>query len=167
MVSRSSSSGYGTGAAGREGEVDSTLTGAFPWARHRFTDRLELWGTAGYGQGNRKVTPKHPGTARKGATIETDLNLWLAAGGLHGTLLEGGEDGLTLTGKTDALAVGTSSDRGSSAEGTLDTTQATVTRLRLGLAPSPSQGLNRNPMPVPGRESADALSGVGAALRRR
>ena len=50
VVSRSSSSGgYGTGANGREGEVDSTLTGAFPWARHRFTDRLEVWGAAGYG----------------------------------------------------------------------------------------------------------------------
>ena len=78
VVSRSSSSGgYGTGANGREGEVDSTLTGAFPWARHRFTDRLEVWGAAGYGQGDLKVTPKHPGTERKGAAIETDLNLWL------------------------------------------------------------------------------------------
>ena len=76
VVSRSSSSGgYGTGANGREGEVDSTLTGAFPWARHRFTDRLEVWGAAGYGQGDLKVTPKHPGTERKGAAIETDLNL--------------------------------------------------------------------------------------------
>ena len=148
VVSRSSSSsgGYGTGAAGREGEVDSTLTGAFPWARHRFTDRLEVWGTAGYGQGDLKVTPKHPGTERKGATIETDLNLWLAAGGLHGTLLEGGEDSLTLTGKTDALAVGTSSGRGSSAEGNLKAAQARVTRLRLALEAE-------RPIPFPRAES--------------
>ena len=130
VVSRSSSSGgYDSGSGGMKGDVDSTLTGAFPWMRHRLTERLEVWGAAGYGQGDLKVTLKRPGTDRKGAAMETDLNLWLAAGGLRGTLLEGGNDGLTLTGKSDVMAVGTSSGR---ADG-LEAADARLTRLRLAL----------------------------------
>ena len=40
------------------GDLAATLTGVFPWARHRFTERLEAWGAAGYGQGELEVTPK-------------------------------------------------------------------------------------------------------------
>ena len=134
VVSRSSSSGgYDSGSGGIAGDVDSTLTGAFPWMRYRFTERLEVWGAAGYGQGDLKVTPKHPGTNRKGAALETDLNLWLAAGGLRGTLLEGGNDGLTLTGKSDVMAVSTSSGSAGSGDGRLEAADARVTRLRLAL----------------------------------
>ena len=134
VVSRSSSSGgYDSGSGGMKGDVDSTLTGAFPWLRHRFTERLEVWGAAGFGQGDLKVTPKRPGTDRKGAAMETDLNLWLAAGGLRGTLLEGGNDGLTLTGKSDVMAVGTSSGSAGSGDGRLEAADARLTRLRLAL----------------------------------
>ena len=83
----------------------------------------------GYGQGELQVTPKLPGTDKDGATLTADLNLWLLAGGLRGTLLDGGNDGLTLTGKTDAMAVRTTSEQVTG----LDSAQATVTRLRLGL----------------------------------
>ena len=62
MVSRSSSDGnYGSTAPGRgAGDVAATLTGVFPWGRHRFTDRLEAWGAAGYGQGSWKSPPSSP-----------------------------------------------------------------------------------------------------------
>ena len=53
----------------------------------------------------------------------------LLAGGLRGTLLDGGNDGITLTGKTDAMAVWTTSERVTG----MESAQATVTRLRLGL----------------------------------
>ena len=132
LLSRSTSDGgwgyTGTGK-GSSGDVEATLTGVFPWGRHRFTDRLEAWAAAGYGQGELQVTPKLPGTDKDGATLTTDLNLWLLAGGLRGTLLDGGNDGLTLTGKTDAMAVRTTSQQVTG----LDSAQATVTRLRLGL----------------------------------
>ena len=104
----------------------------FPWGRHRFTERLEAWGAAGYGQGELKVTSKLS-TGQDGATLTMDLNLWLAAAGLRGTLLDGGNHGITLTGKTDAMAVGTSSAQVTGANGNLAAAEATVTRLRLGL----------------------------------
>ena len=64
-----------------------------------------------------------------GAALTAELNLWLAAAGLRGTLLDGGSDGLTITGKSDAMVVGTSSGetRGMTAA------RARVTRLRLGV----------------------------------
>ena len=95
------------GAPGISGEVEATLTEVFPWARLGLTDRLEAWGAAGYGAGELTVTPNEPGTDEKGAAIRTDLDLWMAALGLRGTLVDGGGDGLTLTGKTDAMAVQT------------------------------------------------------------
>ena len=132
LLSRSAGDGDYAGAG--TGDVDTTLTGVFPWARHRFTDRLEAWGAAGYGQGDLEVTPKQPGTGKDGAVIKTDLNLGLAAVGLRGTLLDGGNDGLTLTGKTDAMAVWTTSGSGSGTDGgKLESAQATVTRLGLGV----------------------------------
>ena len=134
MVSRSSSDGsYASTDPGRgSGDVAATLTGVFPWARHRFTDRLEAWGAAGYGQGELEVTPKLS-TGQDGTTLTTDLNLWLAAAGLRGTLLDGGNHGITLTGKTDVMAVGTSSAQVTGADGNPAAADATVTRLRLGL----------------------------------
>ena len=108
--------------------MDATLSGVFPWIGHRFTDRLEAWGAAGYGQGELQVTPRLD-TGMDGAALTAELNLWLAAAGLRGTLLDGGSDGLTITGKSDAMVVGTSSGetRGMTAA------RARVTRLRLGV----------------------------------
>ena len=127
LLSRSTADGGYTGSDA--GEVDAILTGVFPWIGHRFSHQLEAWGAAGYGQGELQVTPKQKDRAKNGATLTADLNLWLAAGGLRGTLVDGGSEGLTLTGKGDALVVGTSSGetRGMKAA------EARVTRLRLGL----------------------------------
>ena len=129
LLSRSTSDGgYDRPAGASSGDVAATLTGVFPWGSHRFTDRLAVWGIAGYGQGELEVTPKLP-TGEDDATLTTDLNLWLAAAGLRGTLLDGGNDGLTITGTTDAMVVGNTSERVTG----LEAAQATVTRLRLGV----------------------------------
>ena len=125
-------SGSGTG-----GRVEATLTGLFPWARHTLSGRLEAWGAAGYGTGELTVTPNRPGTDQGGAAIRADLDLKMAAAGLRGTLLDGGGDGLTLTGKTDVLIVETASGRGTGADGgNLEAARAMVTRLRLGVEAS-------------------------------
>lgn len=63
--------------------------------------------------------------------LNADLNLWMAASGLRGTLMDSGA-GLTLTGVTDALVVGASSVRVLGAKGKLSAADAMVTRLRLG-----------------------------------
>ena len=138
LLSRSTAlGGYGggdqSGDVGDGGNVKTTLTGVFPWTRHRFTDRLEVWGGAGYSQGELEVTPKLADADKDGATLTTDLSLWQAAGSLRGTLLAGGKDGFTLTGKTDVMAVGTASGQVTGKDGNLAAAQATVTRLRLGL----------------------------------
>ena len=132
------SDGSGTGSAsGTGGKVEATLTGLFPWARHALSDRLEAWGAAGYGAGELTVTPKAPGTGGDGPAIHADLDLRMAAAGLRGTILDGGADGLTLIGKTDAMAVQTASGRGRGTDGgNLEPARATVTRLRLGVEAS-------------------------------
>ena len=131
-----SGSGTDTGA-GSGGSVEATLTGLFPWARHALSDRLEAWGVVGYGAGDLTVTPKKPGTDEGGAVIRADLDLRMAVMGLRGTLLDGGGEGLTLTGKTDAMVVQTASGQGRGADGgNLEAARATVTRLRLGVEAS-------------------------------
>ena len=152
LLSRSTSDGgYDSPAGASSGDVDATLTGVFPWGSHRFTDRLAVWGVAGYGQGELEVTPKLP-TGEDDATLTADLNLWLAAAGLRGTLLDGGNDGLTITGKTDAMVVGNTSERVTG----LEAAQATVTRLRLGLEA-------QRPIPL-GKPESGTGAGSGATL---
>ena len=99
-----------------------------------------LHGTAG-GLGSSRLRSRGVGShpqadlgSRTGQLLPTtDLNLWLAAAGLRGTLLDGDNHGITLTGKTDVMAVGTSSAQVTGANGNLAAAEATVTRLRLGL----------------------------------
>ena len=153
LLSRSTADGgYDSPTGGPSGAVDATLTGVFPWGSHRFTDRLKVWGAVGYGQGALEVTPKLPDRDKDGATLTTDLNLWLASAGLRGTLLDGGNDGLTITGTTDAMVVGNSSERVTG----LEAVQATVTRLRLGLEA-------QRPIPL-GQPESGAEGGSGAVL---
>ena len=167
--------GAGTGpgsGAGTGGRVEATLTGVFPWARHALSERLEAWGAAGYGQGELTVTPKRPGTDEDGAAIRTDLDLWMAAAGLRGVLLdpESGS-GFQLTGKTDAMVVQTASGRGRSADGgNLAPARATVSRLRLGLEGSRPIRLSGGATLTPSLEigvrhdDGDAETGFGLDL---
>ena len=132
IVSRSAGDGGYVGHS--KGRVEATLTGLYPWGRLALSERVDAWGAAGYGTGELSVTPKKPGTDEDGATVRTDLHLRMAAAGLRGNLLDGGRDGLTLTGKTDALIVQTASDAARGPDGGgLAAARASVTRLRLGL----------------------------------
>ena len=106
------------------GLVSSTLTGLYPWGRYALSERIEAWGAAGYGAGTLTLTPDGQDA------IRTDLDLWLAAAGLRGALVDGGAGGFTLAAKTDALAVQTST---AAVAGDLAASRAGVTRLRLAL----------------------------------
>ena len=130
----SRSVGEGSYAGNSSGRVEATLTGLYPWGRLALSEQTDVWGAAGYGTGELSVTPKKPGIDEDGATIRTDLDLRMAAVGLRGDLLDGSEDGFTLTAKTDALIVRTASDAARGPDGgNLAAARATVTRLRLGL----------------------------------
>ena len=148
------------------GTVESTLTGLYPWLRHALSERVEAWGVAGYGEGSLTLTPEGQ------AAIRTDMDLWMAAAGLRGTLLDpgsgsgagGGGEGLTLTAKTDAMIVGTSTDAvsGSGPGGRLAAAEAAVTRLRLGLDATRPVRLADGSVLVPGFEIGVRHDGGGA-----
>ena len=104
LVSHSLGEGGYRDGSGENGTISATLTGLYPWLRHALSERLEAWGVAGYGVGSLTLEPGD------GPAIRTDLDLWMAATGLRGTVLDGGNDGLTLTAKTDAMIVQTSTD---------------------------------------------------------
>ena len=111
------------------GKVSSTVTGLYPYGRYALTDRVTLWGAAGYGAGTLTLTPDGK------STYETDMDLAMAAAGLRGVVVEAPpEGGPELAVKTDAMAVRTSSEATEdSAGGNLAAATADVTRLRLGL----------------------------------
>ena len=161
--------GSGSGAGG--GKVEAKLTGVFPWARHALTERLEVWGAAGYGEGELTVTPRLPDGGGDGAAIRADLDLKMGAAGLRGRVLDPGTgDALSLTAKTDALAVETSSGRGKGGGGSLEPARATVTRLRLGLEADRPVELGGGTVLTPSLEAGlrhdggDAETGFGLDL---
>ena len=110
------------------GEVESTLTGLYPWGRYAASERLSLWGVAGYGAGTLTLTPEGQ------APIETDMDLTMAALGGRGVLAEAPpEGGLELSLTSDALLVRTTSEAVRGSPGNLAASEADLTRLRLGL----------------------------------
>ena len=129
MLSHARGEGGYRGASG--GEVSSTVTGLYPYGRYALSERVTLWGTAGYGSGELVLTPDG------GAAFETDMDLAMAAAGLRGVVVEAPEEGgPELAVKTDALGVRTSSEAvagSAGAGGNLAAAQGDVARLRLGL----------------------------------
>ena len=107
-----------------DGDVEASLKVAIPYAALQVSERLKLWGAAGYGTG--EVTLKTMEESYKADTSWT-----MAAAGVRGDLLEAPKEGsgpaLALT--SDALWARTSSDK----TGDLAATDSDATRLRLGL----------------------------------
>ena len=111
-----------------DGEVESTLTGLYPWGRHEVSESLSLWGVAGYGAGTLTLTPEGM------PAIETDMGLAMAALGGRGVLAQApATGGLELAATSDALVVRTTSEEVRGGAGSLAASRADVTRLRLGL----------------------------------
>ena len=118
--------GYRSDSAG--GEVESTLTGLYPYGRYAASEQVSVWGVAGYGAGTLTLEPEG---ARP---IETDMDLAMAAAGLRAVAVRPGEGGgpeLAVT--ADALAVRTTYERARGSGGHLAPADADVTRLTLGI----------------------------------
>ena len=110
------------------GAVESALTGVYPWGRYAASERLSLWGVAGYGAGTLTLTQGGQ------APIETDMDLMMAALGGRGVVAKApAEGGLELSVTSDALVVRTTSEEVRGSGGSLAASEADVTRLRLGL----------------------------------
>ncbi len=103
--------------------VDSSLTAAIPYASFRASERLKLWGAAGYGAGD--LSLKHDSAAKS-----ADIDWTMMAAGLRSALIPpaaAGGAALALT--SDALWARTSSDKTRE----LAAAESDVSRLRLGL----------------------------------
>ena len=68
MVSHSRGEGGYGGSSGGGGEVESTLSGLYPYGRWEVSERVSVWGVAGYGQGVLALEPE--GAAPEGAEPE-------------------------------------------------------------------------------------------------
>ena len=127
LLSHTQAKGSYQGASA--GRVESDLTGLYPYGQHALTSRLSVWGVAGYGTGTLAVTPDGL------PTVETDIDLAMAAVGLRSVLLEApGEGGPELAAVTDVMGVRTNSDAVRDEDGgNLAAAKTEVSRVRLGV----------------------------------
>ena len=118
------------GASGCSGEVESTLTGLWPYAGFRLTDRLSAWATAGYGTGELRLTP-----GGNSGPFTADLTMAMGAAGLRGeVLVPPPEGGLALAVKGDTRFTRTQSKATKDANGgRLEAATGDVWLLRLGV----------------------------------
>ena len=108
---------------GRRDEIESTLTGIHPYFGYEVSEQISVWGLAGHGRGELTM----PDGRR---TIETDIDMTMAAAGARSALVRSASSaGLDLDLEVDGmfLAIGADETRG------LDTVEANVSRVRLGL----------------------------------
>ena len=126
-LSLSHSRGLGEYAGVAGGQVASSVTGLYPWLGYQATERVTVWGVAGYGSGGLLLTPQG------GPALESGLSMAMAAAGTRGELVSGGAGGFALAFKADALWVGTSIDGVDGAAGRMAATDTAVTRFRTGL----------------------------------
>ena len=126
-LSLSHSRGLGEYMGTAGGQVASSVTGLYPWLGYQATDRVTVWGVAGYGTGGLLLTPD------SGPALGAGLSMAIAAAGTRGELVAGGTSGFALAFKADALWVGTATDGVDGLAGCLAATEAAVTRLRTAL----------------------------------
>ena len=117
------------------GTIESTMTVVSPYARLALTDRVSVWGLAGWGTGDMTIVQKARAAngdkpKRDEIVTRTDLEMRLAAVGGRGALLEADEaGGIDLALKADAFYVETESEAISN-EGS---TTGVASRVRLAL----------------------------------
>ena len=145
-----------------DGKVEASLTAAIPYGALKVSERLKLWGAAGYGTG--EVTLK----TAMGGSYGADTSWSMAAAGLRGELLEAPAEGSgpALAATSDALWARTSSEKTRD----LAASDSDVTRLRVGLEGSYHVALDGGGSLVPKLEvgarhdGGDAETGFGVEL---
>ena len=108
-----------------DGKVEASLTAAVPYAAIQASERLKLWGAAGYGAGEVTLKPE------VGGSLSSDISWTMAATGMRNDLVSLSKEGsgLALALTSDALWARTSSEKTHE----LAASESDVTRLRLGL----------------------------------
>ena len=165
VLSRSAGEGTfkmgGTCASGCSGDLESTLTGVYPYARYRFSERLSAWGILGHGRGELTLTTQGR------SPVETDIEMNMAAVGGRGVLLPAVSKGdFELALRSDALLTWTSSEETRD----LEETEPETSRLRLALEVSRAFALDSGASLTPSLEvglrydGGDAETGSGVEL---
>ena len=159
------SEGEGGHGGADAGEVEASLTAAVPYAALHASERLTLWGAAGFGSGEMTLR-------ERATTYRPDIDWTMAAAGLRGELMappaEGSGPALALA--SDAFWARTRSDAVSGANGNLGASDSDVTRLRLGLEGSWRVALDGGGHLTPKLEvgvrhdGGDAETGLGVEL---
>ena len=145
-----------------DGKVEASLTAAVPYAALQVSERLKLWGAAGYGSG--EVTLK----TELGGNYKADTSWSMAAAGLRGDLLETPAEGSgpALAVTSDALWTRTSSEKTDQ----LAASRSDATRLRIGLEGSYHVALDGGGTVTPKlelgarRDGGDAETGFGVEV---
>ena len=123
MLSQSRGEGaYRLNSGEDHGTVESSLTGVYPYARIELNRQVSAWALAGMGSGD--LTLQHDDDK----AMPTDITMRMGAVGVKGQVLDGtGASGLAMNVKSDAMWVGTQSERTAD----MVATQGDVTRLRV------------------------------------
>ena len=106
-------------------DIEAALTGLYPYAGYKITERFSVWGLGGFGRGGLTVTPD------SGTSMETDMSLLMIAAGARSLLLTAAH-GMNIALETDGFWVHVASN---AAPGLL-ASKADANRLRLGLESS-------------------------------
>ena len=147
VLSQSRGDGVFSGSSG-SGDLESSLTGLYPYLRYQASRRVSVWGLGGYGKGTQGLAEQ----------LQTDMAMTMTAAGIRGELLSPtGGRGLSLALATDALWLRATSD---AVESVL-AAEAEVSRLRLriegsyggSLAPTFDLGVRQ--------DAGDAETGFG------
>ena len=150
------------------GAIESTMTAVSPYARFAVSERLSVWGLAGWGTGNMTIAQAANGNQRERVT-RTDLEMRLAALGGRGALLRADETGgFNLALRADAFHVETEAEAVSNEGGTT----AVASQVRFALEGSRAFDMGGGTL-TPGVElglrhdGGDAETGTGVELGGR
>ena len=117
-----------------KGEVDSSLTALYPYAKLGVNEKVDVWGLLGFGSGELELTLLKDEHRSQAETYKTDSGMRMGALGVRGEVLSPAESGgLAIAVKSDAFWVRMDSDavKASDRHGRLEAAEADASRVRL------------------------------------
>ena len=117
------------------GDVESSLTSLYPYARYSPSERTDVWALAGHGTGELTVTEHADDTRPRDVATETDISMRMAAIGARSVVLSAAESGgVVVAIRSDAFWVRTESEEVVSARsGRMAASSGDASRVRLAL----------------------------------
>ena len=116
------------------GEVESTLTSVYPYARIALSDKVDLWGMVGAGEGDVTLMQLVDTHRTEDQSITADIGMRMGAIGIRGEVLSPAQaGGVSIAVKSDAFLIQMTSDAVSGASGNLAATKSDASRIRLAV----------------------------------